>query len=275
MLSTFMATALIAGAASGLTPSLIESLKLAETEIDALVRQSVPPCEGDFRAIHSRCEDLAGHYDTIYLVGAYIPKSLNQTGVASRLFHDNIKLVHQIVNRFAESRIVFTSSVAVIDPNSDYAVSKAAGEGLLQGHRSWAVIRLSSIYGIGMKQSNFISRAVDQAIKTGVITLFGPGKRTQDYLHYRDASRILIAAAERTENRIYLGAFGQPVSNLTVAQEIQRQLPEVEIRHTSDEEGDSFRYDASETWTTLGLEPKVNLESGIRELINEWKASNT
>jgi len=139
--------------------------------------------------------DLKGRaFKHIYLISAFIPTTNDTPTDDEMLTEVNILLPKTLSTLFPASRIIFCSSVAVYEnltntnnisisnkpaPKSKYALSKLWGESIIEAHASYAIMRISSMYGIGMKRSTFIPRIIEDAIVKGEITLSGDGKRIQ------------------------------------------------------------------------------------------------
>ncbi len=136
-------------------------------------------------------------------------------------------------------RIVFASSAAVygdpgtpvctedgpLRPVSPYAVSKLAGERLLQGAQQQGgpegvSLRFFNVYGPGQDPSSpysgVISRFVDTATRGERPVIFGDGQQTRDFIHVADLVRAIRLASEspqrerrRDQHRIRAGFNNQ------------------------------------------------------------------
>jgi len=221
------------------------------------------------------CQD---DYDVCFLVAATIPYgSFDSPGRA--LVDANVKLVLATGAKFPRTKIVFASSVSVygapVNPLTEqspfncpnlYGLSKLAGEFIVSQQSRYAIIRFSSLYGLGMNRNTFVPAIIRQARKTGVITLYGDGSRKQDYLHVADAAELALAAVLHEGSGVYLGVRGESVTNLEVAQAVQSCFPASRIVFTGIDTSPSFIYDNSLTMRALGCWPRHSLTAEIKEL---------
>ena len=180
----------------------------------------------------------------------------------------------------AESRIVFSSSVSVYgthksfikenspfnNPNA-YGTSKIMGEFALNINTNHSIVRFSSIYGNDMNQSTFIPKIIDQAKKTGQITILGNGSRLQDYIYIKDAVRILIETGINKKTGIFLGVYGKSYTNFKMSKIISKQLDGSGIIFKNRDDNPSFKYDNSWTLGVLKLKPGFSPEKGIKEML--------
>lgn len=223
-------------------------------------------------------DNYSNDYDVVFLVAAIIPYgSFDSADVA--LIDTNVKLVLATVAKFPQAKIVFASSVSVygtpVNPLTEcspftcpnaYGLSKLAGEFIVSQHSRYAIIRFSSLYGLGMNRNTFVPAIIRQARETGVITLYGDGSRKQDYLHVADAAELALAAALHEGSGVYLGVCGESVTNMEVAQAVQSCFPTSRIVFTGIDTSHSFIYDNSLTMYALGYWPRYSLTAEIKEL---------
>ncbi|MFC1626957.1 NAD-dependent epimerase/dehydratase family protein [Patescibacteria group bacterium] len=203
-------------------------------------------------------------------------------------FSQNQKQLNEVNNRvtnlfckkYKKAKIVFVSSVAVYgshkgiiskkssfnNPNY-YGLSKISGENIVSNHPKYSIIRLTYLYGKGMKSTSFLPTIINQALKRGLITLHGDGSRKQDYLHVNDAADLCIRAGETKENNIYLGVTGYSLSNLEVAKTIQKLIPDCKIRFKGEDQTPSYVFQKDEATTRLGWKLKYSFEKGLKEII--------
>lgn len=217
--------------------------------------------------------------EIVFVTAAFIPYGAMDVA-DPRLFESNVALVQRVHERWPHARLVSASSVAIFGESpvlrtedapserpSLYGLSKLAGELPARLHRSHAIVRFSSLVGVGMDRRTFVPRVVDQARRERSITLFGDGLRRADYLHVEDAVDLLLAAANASENGTFLGASSQPVANHEVARFVAERLPGTTIVQTGRDPSPSFEYDASRTYRSLGYRPRRTVFTALEELI--------
>lgn len=197
----------------------------------------------------------------------------------SELVELNCTLLTEIKSRFASARLVFVSSTSVygkhesrIHENSAfnhpsiYGLSKLAGEFVASAANSYAIIRLTYLYGKGLDNRSFIPNMIGQAREQAKITLFGEGARAQDYLHVEDAASLCLKAMY-TENGIFLGATGKSYSNLDVAKAVAGEIKDCTIEFTGTETGHSLYFDPGWTMRSCDWTPATDLRAVIKEML--------
>jgi nucleoside-diphosphate-sugar epimerase len=198
------------------------------------------------------------------------------------LFDTNVKLTETLLNKFKKARFVFASSVSVygdgnrvIDENSasinagEYGLSKLWAEQLIKKHSSYAILRISSMYGAGMKKSTFLPLIIDNALTKGEISILGNGARKQDYVHVSDVAKTLFLAANCETNFTGLAVSGKSYTNLEMAELVKQNCQNIEIKSVGEDFGQSYEYDKTQTSKVLGNEENVYINQGLKELI-EW-----
>jgi UDP-glucose 4-epimerase len=129
------------------------------------------------------------------------------------------------------ARVVYPSSAGVygvveklpiaesapLAPISPYGVHKKIAEQMCSAYAahfgvSVAVIRLFSVYGIGLRKQLLWDACMK--IRDGANTFFGSGTETRDWLHVNDAAALMLAATRRAgaECPVFNGGSGQGVS---------------------------------------------------------------
>ena len=272
---------LVVGANSFIALNLIHQLKI-ENEVTGVYHLNNDKLCNDIRNIPvQKLNELDTEFDVVYILSAFIPGDPNDVNNSVKLFEANVRLVDCICKKFSKSRIVYASSVAVYKPRdaaitendnegglNEYGISKLWGERIVSGNESFAIVRLSSVYGNGMKLTTIIPNYIKQAIESKVITVWGNGERRQDYIHVSDAVNFLNRASLFNGNGIFLATVSQSLSNLQLA-EIISQLTGCHISLTGTDKSASFFYDNSYTRSKLQYTAAVPVELGISELI-EW-----
>ena len=229
-------------------------------------------------------EQLKGRqFQYIFLVSSYIP--LNGIEVDDqKLIDANIQLPKTVCKLFPSARVLFCSSVSVYErsiwdkvisvsstipaPQSRYAISKLWGEQIIAGHPSYAIIRISSMYGIGMKSTTFIPRIIESACSTGEINLLGNGERLQNYIHVNDVAQIAIRSVKSRKNLLLHAVGHQSYSNKQIAEKIAT-ITSCQVTYSGTDNTPSYHYDNNQTIIKLGAFNYKNIDEGLKELI-EW-----
>lgn len=226
-------------------------------------------------------DTLSSKYEYIFLVAAHIPHG-NYNLPSKELLDGNILLPLKITQKFPESKIIFSSSVSVYGTSSSsiteqssynnpplYGLSKLSGETIVKLHGRSQIIRFSSLYGKGMAKKTFLPLIIENAKNKKEITILGTGSRLQNYIHVQDAAELCLLAAESDQYGVYLGTSEKSHTNLEVANMVRKYIPECEIQLSGEDNSPSFVYDNTFTRTTLNFSPKISLEKGVKELIDE------
>jgi nucleoside-diphosphate-sugar epimerase len=226
----------------------------------------------------SNINHLNVDYDIVYVVSAIITNDISKN---NELYDVNIKLIKSICSKFIHSKIIFFSSVAVYDaiefgiidektkpsPQSIYGISKLWGEKIVEQHSKYGIIRISSMYDEEMKETTFLPKIIESAIKENNITLLGDGTRIQNYIHAKDVASLARKSALCTENLIIMGISPKNYSNKEVAQIIQK-ITNCTIDFKGEDLSRSVEYKRSKHF--LYQQTFTPLEQGIKELI-QWK----
>jgi UDP-glucose 4-epimerase len=197
----------------------------------------------------------------------------------------NVNLTQKIINQFPNSKIVYVSTASIYDSNSkiikeistdnplnEYAKSKLEAENIVFKTNNSVILRMSSIYGIGMKENTIIPNYINQALQRGVIEVWGNGQRKQNYLFVNDACKYIkysIQKFDSIKNKVLLSVDVNEFSNIELAQ-IIAQATNSKINYVNDDFSKSLHYDNSLTCSLLNWEPKTNFEAEINNYI-KWK----
>lgn len=223
---------------------------------------------------------LNDDFEYVFHIAAYIPDKSNQD--SKLLFETNVKLTETLLAKFEKARFIFASSVSIygdgnrlINENSpsinvnEYGQSKLSAEQLVKKHTSFAILRISSMYGIGMKKNTFLPLIIENAINKGKIILLGNGARKQDYIHVSDVARMMFAAANCKDNFTGLAVSGKSCSNVEIAEMIKQHVTNTDISFNDEDFGQSYEYDNAQTIKILGNKENIYINQDLKELV-EW-----
>jgi nucleoside-diphosphate-sugar epimerase len=226
-------------------------------------------------------EHIPDVFDTVVNLSAHIPYG-EMDLVSPELFEVNTILAYRLVRQFPSAHHVYSSSVSVYASNCQqpvdefaptqtlnaYGASKLAGECFVRSVLKQTILRFSSLYGCGMSPSTFLPKLVNTALRGEPITLFGDGQRAQDYLHVRDAARMILASIQTPEYGIYNAVNGQSVSNLQLAELVAGLVPDTKILFNGSDLSPSMSYSNRKFQSTYGLTPAVTLKEGVEEMVH-------
>ena len=164
----------------------------------------------------------------------------------------------------------------VFAPHSPYAVSKAAGDLLVQAFHetyglSTVIVRPTNIYGPGQFPEKFIPLCITNAIDGLPIPVYGDGQQRRAWLFVTDlcaALETLIAQGQPGER--YNVAGGTECANLETAKMIvaRMQCGAERIHLVEDRPGHDRRYAMTDhKLRGLGWQPQVSFEQGLVDTI--------
>lgn len=165
------------------------------------------------------------------------------------------------------------------DPISPYGIHKRITEDIACYYGKYfgvpsAIIRLFSVYGAGLNKQ-LLWDACIKAVK-GEFNFSGSGSEIRDFIHVRDAARLLVQAADRASpsRPIVNGGTGKGTSikellNLIGKNWIPGLVP---VFNGEERQGDPKTYIADtsilDSW---GFKPEIDIYYGVTEYIDWFK----
>lgn len=248
-------------------------------QLTALVRPGTST-HSHFHTTHESVDNLISDLDRVDVVmhlAACIPSPIS--AAPPELMPVNVDLVAKLVHAYPDARHVLASSVSifgvpvslplVIDSPpcqpTEYGLSKLAAECLVRKMPQHAVIRFSSLIGVGMKVGSFIPSVVSAA-RAGKIHLLGNGERLQNYLDIDDAALMCLQAAICKKSFVALGIGERSYSNNEVVS-ILAELTGASIVREGDDHSPSYVYEFRDS-IDLGKR-RVNLKESLEKMVNQ------
>jgi UDP-glucose 4-epimerase len=262
--------------------------------LDAL---DVEIVEGELRS-YERVHNAVRGVEIVFHLGALgsVPRSVQDPLTSSAVNVEGTLNVLLAARDEGIRRVVFSSSSSVYgskrelpvteslpsDPISPYGVAKLAAErycvSFSRVYESFETVVLRYFNVFGPHQSPLSQYAAMvplfiTAIAAGEsVTIFGDGEQSRDFTYVSNVTDATVRAAEAggASGRIFNIAAGSPASVNTVAEAIGRILGKpVERRFEPPRPGDirDSWADVSAARETLGYEPSVELEEGLRRTI--------
>lgn len=189
-------------------------------------------------------------------------------------------------------RLVFVSSAQVYDPFSRspikescsgkpstiYGIAKKAAEDIILLSRlDCVILRFTNVYGPGCLPyyNSVIATLCDRAVQGQTLTLNGDGRQGRDFVYINDAVAALLAV-EKGPPGIFNVSSGAVESLHTIAHEIKREIPEVNIEYHKDADlgGPSYFCDPSRFMKKYPWTPQTSLRKGIQETLR-WAKEGT
>jgi UDP-glucose 4-epimerase len=222
-------------------------------------------------------------FDSIFHLAAYIPLRADRD--TEQLLNEvNVDYTARICKTLHFKKMIFSSSVSVYGASQNslpfneysvltaqdgYGLSKIKAEQAVEELQNYCIIRFSSLYGPGMKENTMIPIFVNQALDRGRITVFGDGRRMQNYLYFGDAVELLKKAHQSEITGTFLGTDTLSYSNLEVA-ELVAGATGAKLEFLGEDVMPSVIYNNEFTQQKLQWKPKTTLETGIENYI-QWK----
>ena len=202
--------------------------------------------------------------------------------------------IAMLAKKLKVKKVIYLSSMSVYgnnlsvdentlpNPISYYGASKLCGESyfkIIKEHNEipFVILRLFATYGSGQDLKNMhqgiLSIYLSQALKGNTISITGKKDRIRELVHVNDVLKIIINAIDQNKlnNQIFNVTNGIPVSPNDIIVEISKKLNKpLEIIELDGYVGDQTNIKTSlkNRLNEYNLMPKINLDEGINEFIN-------
>lgn len=166
----------------------------------------------------------------------------------------------------------FKTESSVCKVRSPYFAAKLDGERLFLEAAQSSVLRLSAIYGAGMRNTVVMSKFIESARDGRPIKLWGSGTREQDFIHATDVAACVVAALERPGAGILNVANGKPTSMRDLARTVVAAIGDAPIEFVDQpdpKDRETARYDIRRVEKKLNWAPRLPLGEGIKLLSAE------
>lgn len=176
----------------------------------------------------------------------------------------------------------YWGNVNPVGMRSCYDESKRYAEAMTMAYHRYHgvrtnIARIFNTYGprMALKDGRVVPAFLDQALQGQPLTIFGDGTQTRSFCYVSDMVDGLVRLAASDER--FPVNLGNPVE-LTILEFAERiselmgsKLPIV-FEPLPDDDPKKRRPDITKAKRVLGWEPKVNLEAGLRETVEYFKA---
>jgi len=206
--------------------------------------------------------------------------------------------VLEAARRSGVRRIVFSSSAGIFgelrslpiredhpaEPDSPYGASKLCAEKhCLAYARLYPLevvcLRYFNVYGVNQRfdaYGNVVPIFVFQALRGEVLTVFGDGEQTRDFLNVRDVVRanMLAGTTKGASGAFNIGSGTRISINELVGRLAQVVGRSLDVRIAARRAGDvrDSLADISAARAAFRFEPRVTLSDGLREYV-DWAAT--
>lgn len=271
-----------------------------ENLADAMPSGTVTLIEGDLRdrdLVHdlTRGKDLVFHQAAIR-----ITQCAEEPRLALEVLVDGTFNVLEAAAQHRIDKLVFASSASVYGlaesfptderhhhHNNDtfYGAAKSFNEGMVRSFRAmtgldYVGLRYFNVYGPRMDvhglYTEVLVRWMERIADGQPPLIFGDGQQTMDFVFTRDIARAnLLAASSDVREGVYNIASGTETSLLGLAEALLRAMDsDLSVEHGEDRavNGVTRRLAAtSAARRDLSFEAEVELEDGLRELVEWWQ----
>ena len=173
------------------------------------------------------------------------------------------------------------------DNRTLYGAAKSFGEGLLRSFNdmyglNYVALRYFNVYGPRMdihgRYTEVLARWMERIAAGLPPVIFGDGLQTMDLVHVRDVARanILAAGAGASDAVFNVGSEAE-TSLLDLARAIARAMgrPDLAPVHEAERAVNPVPRrlaSGAAAFEALGFRPEIPLETGIRDLVDWWRA---
>jgi len=173
-----------------------------------------------------------------------------------------------------------------LEPKGNYEISKLAGEKILQADYPfqvpYTILRLFNMYGPRSYPDKLYSQAVATfilaALKKQSLEIHADGKQELDFVYVKDVARAFLdCTKDKAENKIFNVGSGKSVSINELASNINQLAnnpTEIHYNPVHPAYLKNVRADITSIKECVGWTPKVELEKGLKETIEFFKAEN-
>lgn len=289
---------LVTGATGFIGRNLVKHLRSSGWRVSGISRYGGIVGDVLIDAVDCSNYDAIGKYcdgklfDSVIHLAASIPYLL-WDDVARESIISNAKMTMNLLDVFKKLNngiFIYASSVSVYDfpdehlvteqstiqPDGLYPLGKFFGELLCHQYQKnyklpVAILRIAAPYGPDMSRVTVVKKFIQQALLGEMITLFGTGHRSQDFVYIDDIVNAIIGVCESRISGIFNVSSGSSTSMLQLATTILGALPESKSNIAFF--GDDFqeRYHAAFSFAkaknAFNYEPKVFLNEGIYKCV--------
>ncbi|MDM8560809.1 NAD(P)-dependent oxidoreductase [Candidatus Parabeggiatoa sp. HSG14] len=291
-------TILVTGATGFIGQHVIKRLKKEKFKVEGISRHGGIiedlPIDAVDLANDTQFEDWRQDkkFAAIIHLAADIPKQL--TGlVAEKSFKTNISSMLNILKlaHHSNSHIVYASGTSAYGvkgkednpllteehkpyPDELYYTSKYVGEILCEQERrsrglSYTSLRIAAPYGQACKHNTVINIFLKAALESKNLTLYGSGKRTQDFIYVDDVVEAICLALSKHTYGVFNIASGIPVSMKTLAESVLEVVPNSSsqiVYSGKPDPQENYRaiFSIEKARQQLGWLPKIGLLQGLQ-----------
>lgn len=139
-----------------------------------------------------------------------------------------------------------------------------------------AILRPFSVYGNGLRKQLLWDVCVKLQRQESIVTLFGTGKESRDFIHIGDLCRLMdnIIAKSGFKADVYNAGNGTQITVETIAALLRENFNSQKPIQFSGEvrKGDPLNWEADiSKAVSLGYQPKISFSAGVKEYVSYFK----
>jgi len=181
--------------------------------------------------------------------------------------------------------MVYADDAGELDENAQtrpanvYARTKLSAEEICEKHAKehgmdYTCLRLTSVYGPGMRKELAIRKFIEQALDNEPITVWGDGTQNRNFVYASDAACAITEAMKLSKGvKLYNIAGKESISVNHVLSEIGKNIQGLKREHKPHETADmkNLRISIKKAETELGYAPRMGFQEGIKRCVESIK----
>ena len=223
------------------------------------------------------------------LVGAPLCDEFKKDAITTNF--QAVKMIRQLSNK--KNKIIYMTSNSgygigeknkfcdensPLKPISLYGKTKCDAENEIRKFKNSICFRLATVFGYSyrMRSDLLVNNFVSRAIKTNKLDIFEPHFR-RNFIHVKDVTKAIIFSIQNfnklKSNVFNLGLSSANITKLMLANKIKKYQASLKIKIIKNRKDPDKRdyYVSNKKIEKKGFKAKINLDSGIRELITYFK----
>jgi nucleoside-diphosphate-sugar epimerase len=240
-----------------------------------------------FDSLYQNIDEILSDHkvDVIIHLASIIPKTFQDADY--KLFDKNITMMNNLYKFSVKNHLkkfIYLSGFGsmndpkLLDIKDFYTMSKITCEhfcAMMSSKNIKAVsLRVSAPYGEFSKAKNVINIFIEKALKNEDITVFGTGKREQNFTYAGD----IINAIKLTLKKDVIGAYSivgeKNVTMLDLAKliiKLTNSKSKIVLSGIDEQENYRPNYSYQKAYKDFGYKPKFSLEEGLKKYIKWYK----
>ena len=169
-------------------------------------------------------------------------------------------------------------------PLSPYGATKVAGESYCRCYTecyglSNVILRFFNIYGPGSERNPYtgvITNFLSNIIHKKILTVFGDGEQTRDFVNVEDVVKAAILALEKEKlkGEVFNVCSGEPTSINQLVETLRKVTgKQLKVRHDPERKGEiKHSYgDSKKAERVLGFRSRTTMEEGLESFLKAMK----